>query len=123
VIELAFRRAANLCGRDKTRLLNASIAPNPPQPVERKGDPSSPVCCFDRTGFLLQAGTLLPKAQIANPAPATNKKLRPKVSSGKSLPCRYGCARKAPHHDSSPSRDQDHAEKCFRTHSKPAPGA
>src|SRR6516225_5843518 len=58
----------------------------PTHSVEREANPSSPaclICRFARTAFLLRVGTLSPKVQIANPAPAAKKKLRPKVSSGK----------------------------------------
>src|SRR6516162_10220765 len=55
--------------------------------VEGEPNPASPaclVCRFARTAFLLlPVGTLWPKAEIANPALAAKKKLRPKVSSGK----------------------------------------
>jgi hypothetical protein len=52
---------------------------SPGHSVGRKPNPSSPVCSvcrFDRTTFLLPGWPLRPKAQVANPAPAANKKPR-----------------------------------------------
>ena len=121
----------------------------PAHSVEREPNPASPaclICRFARTAFLLRVGTLSPKVQIASPAPAAKKKLRPKVSSGKlflmdnstptpnaqptpqadkigllpfaSFSCRQGSPCKPPQYDSSPGCNQDCAKE--HLHATPA---
>jgi hypothetical protein len=100
-----------------------------------------PICSDERV-FLLTVGPRL-KTQIANPAPAANKKPgklffmdsttpAPKCAADaqadkigplpfSTLPCRQGSPFKCPQHHGRPSCDHNSAEKRLRIHSGPAP--